>query len=174
MKKVFVIIISLVLCVLAVLFVGKKAVNGGLRSYNADTPQAAVALEFGNEPTELLCEPVTLTASGKEFCLLVYPDGKDEFCVAFTEKKNGKYAYIYQNTFTSDEITDKFGLTAFDIYRGCDAVFGIMQGERDTVVVNGTTEANTAEFRFSGKTFKLWYASVDGGFDAVEKVEYRK
>lgn len=174
MKRVFVIIISLVLCVLAVLFVGKKTVNGGLRSYNADTPQAAVALEFGNEPTELLCEPVTLTASGKEFCLLVYPDGKDEFCVAFTEKKNGKYAYIYQNTFTSDEITDNFGLTAFDIYRGCDAVFGVMPDGHDTVVINGGIQSEAVSFGFSGKTFKLWYASVDGGFDAVEKVEYRK
>lgn len=38
MKKASVIIVSLILCALAVFFVGKKAVSGGLRSYNADTP----------------------------------------------------------------------------------------------------------------------------------------
>lgn len=174
MKKAFVIIISLVLCVLAVFFVGKKVVNGGLRSYNAETPQAAVASEFGSSPTELLCEPVMLTASGKEFCVLVYPDKKEEFCVAVTERKNGKYAYIYCYTFSEDEITDDFGLTAFDIYRSCDAVFGVMPDGHDTVVVNDSIQSETVKFSFSEKTFNLWYASVDGGIDAVEKIEYSK
>ena len=174
MKKASVIIVSLILCALAVFFVGKKAVSGGLRSYNADTPQAAVASEFGSEPTDLLCEPFSLSASGKEFCVLVYPDEKGEICVAFTEKKNGKYAYIYCSTFTADEITDDFGLTAFDIYRSCDAVFGIMPDGHGSVVVNGSVPSETVKFSFSGKKFKLWYASVDGGFDAVEKIEYSK
>lgn len=174
LKKAFVIIIGLVLCTLAVFFVGKKAVNGGLRSYHAETPQAAVAAEFGSSPTALLCEPVMLTASDKEFCVLVYPDEKEEFCVTFTEKKNGKYAYIYQYTFSADEITDGFGLTAFDVYRSCDAVFGIMPDGHDTVVVNGSIHSETVRFSFSGKTFRLWYASVDGGIDAVGKIEYSK
>lgn len=111
---------------------------------------------------------------GKKFSVLVYPDEKEEICVAFTEKKNGKYAYIYCSTFTADEITDDFGLTAFDIYRRCDAVFGIMPDGHGSVVVNGSVPSETVKFSFSGKKFKLWYASVDGGFDAVEKIEYSK
>lgn len=174
MKKAAVITVSLILCLLAVFVIGRKAVNGGLRSYNADTPQAAVASEFGGEMPECLCEPVFFSASGKDFCILVYLDEKEGICVTSTEKKNGKYAYIYRYTFSADEITDDFGLTAFDIYRRCDAVFGIMPDGHKTVVINGKIKADTVKFSFSGNRYELWYASVDGGFDAIKSIEYSR
>lgn len=163
---------SITVCVFSIFVIVEKVFDGGIRSFNAETMEEAIILGVGAKPEEYLCEPIIVRASNRDFCILVYEKDSDKIYCCFLERKKEKYAYIYQYEFNPNEITDEFGLNAFDIFKQCDVVIGIMPAWNSSVIINDKIISDSEEFSFQGNNYKIWYATVDGGFDSIKKIKY--
>ncbi len=144
-----------------------------IRSYNARTVEEAILQENNDLKFKQLCEPIDAETNNKEFNIVVYTDGSEEkiYC-AFTEKKGNRYAFIYSYSFEPSEITEKSGLTAYDLYRGCDLTVGIAPSSDKKIVINGETTAESENFDFKDNHYCVWYAVVKDGVDGIGTVEY--
>lgn len=173
-KKILIVIISIGLLLLLLSTMVNKMLNGGIRSYNALTIEDAIYQENGIYNLNYLCEPVIVDIDNKEICLAVYSTDSDEnIYYAFVERKGNKYAYIYQYSFETNEITSESALVAYDIYRGCDLVVGIMPQSNKTILINNRIEVDYKNFDFEDNHYSIWYAVVENGVDGIESICYK-
>lgn len=163
---------------LAYIGINKISETGGLRGGDA----------FQQNPVDAVVDAVSINKAEKvnyiplfdivqcdeKICLQAFWDEDNERIdfVSF-EKKNNKYAYIYGFDFYTDEITEKSCLTACDVFKGCDVIYGIIPTDKDGIIINGTIESTIIPITVKNQEFKCWYAIVDGGADAIDSIEYQ-
>lgn len=173
-KTVVALLIVVAVLVTAFYGVGKIVNTGGIRGGDVfqNTPLDAVQFNHGGDLNmEALSDIVDCN---ENICIQVFSDKiTEEIKLISFEKKNDKYAYIYEMDFSTDEINDKSGLEAYDIYRKSEVVYGIMPVNQKGIVLNKNITATTVPFSVGDTEYKLWYAIVDGGSDAVTSVEYK-
>lgn len=166
--------ILLLILIFAALFLGLiyKSLNGGIRGGDAfqDEPVAALIQENGDRNYTLLSY---IEECDEKYCLGIFADEEENaFLLVVFEKRNDKYAYVYSYSFADEEITEQSGLIAYDIYKGYETVIGIMSADYGGISVNGTIRAQLIPFEHNGNKYYCWYASVNGGLEAIEKTEY--
>ena len=170
MKKttaLFTLIILFVILVIALF-------SGGLRGGDAfqESTSEAMDIHFGS--------PVNMDSLSEvheckdDICIEVFwnNDLNNIHCATF-EKRNNKYAYLYGYDFSQEEITDKSGLNAYEVDNKSDVVYGIMPSDKKGVIINQNILSESFSFEANGTEYKCWYASVDGGYSAVEDVSYQ-
>ena len=166
---------ALILCLITVILVFSiiKFLPQGFRggdSFQNNTINA-INIHFGSAMNYI--EISKLYKCNKKIYIQVFHDlDADQIHLATFEKKNDKFAYLYGYDFVAKEINDNSGLIAYEVYNKCDVIYGIIPGDKNTVIVNQSILAENFSFKFNEKNFKCWYASVNGGYDAVENVSY--
>ncbi len=169
MKKVFLFFGIVLICIIMLVLLNKNGFRGG-DVFQKNTIEA-ININLGSNVNfkplfeEHKCDD--------KIYIQVFEDEDSKLihCATF-EKKGAEYAYLYGFNFELNGINDKTGLEFYDVYNGCDVIYGIMPGTQKGIIINESIITTDISFEIEDKTFYCWYASVEGGYDAVRSISY--